>query len=78
MVRRVIHHKIMYMTDKNVLDLGMFTQVVHQLTALNTCVGKVLLPPSAVVRDKPGLFMKFSAQLSLCFSSSEEIKIVSC
>lgn len=56
----------------------MFTQVVHQLTALNALVDKVWLPPSAVVRDKLALFMKFSAQLSVCFSTSEEIKIVPC
>lgn len=48
-----------------ILDLGMFTQVVHQLTSLNALVDKVWLPPSTVVRDKPALFMKFSAQLSL-------------
>lgn len=57
----------------------MFTQVVHQLTALNSLTEKVWLPPSAVVRDKPALFIKFSVQsMSVCFSSSEEIKVVSC
>lgn len=44
----------------------MFMQVVHQLTVLNALVDKVWLPPSAAVRDKPALFMKFS-QLSCLF-----------
>lgn len=53
--------------DKKLLDLGMFTQVVHQLTALNSFVDKVWLPPPTVVEDKPALLMKFSADFLAVF-----------
>ena len=66
MLKRVIHLKITYMTDKKLLDLGMFTQVVHQLTALNSFVDKVWLPPPTVVKDKPALLMKFQLISWLC------------
>jgi len=54
MLRRVIHLKNnVYDFDKKLSDLRMFTQVVHQLTALNSFVDKVWLPPPTVVKDKP-------------------------
>lgn len=45
----------------------MFTQVVRHLAALNLFVGKVWLPPPTVVKDKPALLMKFSADFLLMF-----------
>lgn len=45
----------------------MFTQVGHQLTALNTFVDKIWLPPPTVVKDKPALLMKFSVYFLAMF-----------
>lgn len=63
----------MYDFDKMILDLGVFTQVVYQLTSLNALLDKVWLSPPTVVRDKSVHEVLSSV---VCFSSSEEIKIV--
>lgn len=56
-----------YNFDKRLLDLGMFTQAVHQLTVVNSFVDKVWLPLPTALQDKPVLFMKFLADFLAMF-----------
>lgn len=69
MVRRVIHLKIMYLTLIRgwLLDLGMFTQAIHQLSVVNSFVDKVWLPLPTALQDKPVLVVNFLADLLAMF-----------